>query len=244
MTTNATTQPNTGRSTATLRGASAGPWVADGKKPASRLRGAPRRRSIPHLMLGVLLVLACAGAFLVVSLNSGTRQPVLALARPVSVGQALTPQDLKQVNVAVDPDVSIVDVSQAASVVGKTMSTSLSEGALLTLDAVSGVGIPAEGEAIAALSLNAGQFPPEVSPGTHVSVVFAPEASTAVSRPPTTSQSPTSPTVWPAVVTSVTTPTNQPITVISVQLPEADARQVAAVPAGQLSIVMLAGGGR
>ncbi|MBY8853919.1 hypothetical protein K7G98_39085, partial [Saccharothrix sp. MB29] len=45
--------------------------------------------------------------------------------------------------------------------------------------------------------------------------------------------------VWPAVVTSVTTPANEQATVVSVQLTEAAARQVAAVPAGQLSIVML-----
>jgi hypothetical protein len=246
VTTNITTQPNTGRSTPSSAGSSAtGPWVADGKKPASRLRGANRRRSVPHLLLGVLLVLACAAAFVVVSLNSGTRQPVLALARPVSVGQVLTTQDLKQVNVAVDPGVSVVDASQAASVVGTTMSTNVPAGTLLTLDAVNGARIPAEGEAIAALSLNAGQFPPEVSPGTHVSVVHAPgQAGAAASSPPTTTRSPDSSAVWRAVVTSVTTPANQQTTVVSVQLPEAAAHQVAAVPAGQLSIVMLAGGGR
>lgn len=242
MTTNITTQPDTGQPTSS---SATRPWVTDGKKPASRLRGTNRRRSIPHLLLGVLLVLACAAAFLVVSLNSGTRQPVLALARPLSVGQVLTTQDLKHVNVAVDPGVSVVDVSQAASVVGKTMSTSLPAGALLTLDAVSGAGIPAEGEAIAALALNAGQFPSEVSPGTHVSVVFAPrQAGAMTSSPSTTVPSPDSSTVWRAVVTSVTTPANQQTSVVSVQLPEAAAHQVAAVPAGQLSIVMLSGGGR
>src|SRR5262249_32225137 len=100
---------------------------------------------------------------LVVSLNSGNREPVLALAQSVSVGQVLTAQDLKQVNVAVDPGVSVVDASQAASVVGKTMSTSLSAGALLTPDAVGTSGFPTAGQALAALSLKSGQFPPEVA---------------------------------------------------------------------------------
>lgn len=237
MTSNITTQPDTDRPT---RSAS-GPWVADGKKPASRLRGTKRRRSIPHLLLGVLLVLACAAAFLVVSLNSGNKELVLALARPVAVGQELTAQDLKQVNVAVDPEVSVVDASQAASVVGKTMSASLPAGALLTPDAVSGASVPAAGQAIAALSLKAGLFPVEVSPGSHVSVVFVPgQSGAAVASPPT----PDSTTVWPAVVTSVTSPANQQITVVSVQLSQAAARQIAAVPAGQLSIVMLPGSGQ
>jgi hypothetical protein len=237
VTTNITTQPDIDRPTKSA----SGPWVADGKKPASRLRGTKRRRSVPHLLLGALLVLACAAAFLLVSLNSGNRETVLALARPVAVGQVLTAQDLKQVNIAVDPGVSVVDASQAASVVGKTLSASLPAGALLTLDAVSGAGVPATGQAIAALSLKAGQFPVEVSPGAHVSVVFVPgQAGAALASPPT----PDSTTVWPAVVTSVTSPPNQQITVVSVQLSQAAARQIAAVPAGQLSIVMLPGSGQ
>ena len=238
MTTNISTQSDTDRPASSASGS----WVADGKKPTSRLRGTNRRRSVPHLLLGALLVMACAAAFVVVSLNSGDRQPALALARPVSVGQVLTAQDLRQVNVAVEPGVSVVDAGQAASVVGRTMSASLPAGALLTLESVSGAGIPTSGQAIAALSLKPGQFPPEVSPGTHVSVVFVPgQAGAAVSGPPTADAT----TVWPAVVTSVTSPPNEQTTVVSVQLSEAAARQVAAVPAGQLSIVMLsAGGGR
>jgi hypothetical protein len=237
VTTNITTQPDTCRPTTSASST----WTSDGRKPASRLRGTTRRRSIPHLLLGALLVLACAAAFLVVSLNSGSKESVLALAQPVSVGQELTAQDLRQVNVAVDSGVSVVDAGQAASVVGRTMSENLPAGALLTLDAVSGTGVPATGQALAALSLKAGQFPQEVSPGAHVSVVFAPsQADTGLASPPT----PDSTTVWPAVVTSVTSPPNQQITVISVELGEDAARQIAAVPAGQLSVVMVSGGGR
>ncbi len=232
-----TTLPDTNRPL----GSTGGPWVSDGKKPpATRLRSG-RRRSVPHLLLGALLVLVCAGVFLLVSLNSDQRQPVLALAQNVSVGQVLTAQDLKQVNVAADPGVSVMDASQAASVVGKTMSTSLSAGALLTPDAVGGSGFPTAGQALAALSLKSGQFPPEVAPGSHVSVVFVPsQAGAAVESPPSPDQS----TVWPAVVTSVTSLPDQQITVISVQLGEAAARQIAAVPAGQLSVVLVSGGGQ
>ncbi|MEV6603502.1 SAF domain-containing protein [Kutzneria sp. NPDC051319] len=196
---------------------------------------------MPHLLLGTLLVIVCAGVFVVWSLTSDTREPVLALARPVTVGQVLTAQDLKQVNVVVDPGVSVVDASQAASVVGKAVSTSLTVGALLTPDAVGSGGVPAAGQALAALSLKSGQFPPEVGPGAHVSVVFVPgQVGGAVASAPTADPS----SVWPAVVTSVTSPPNQQITVISVLLGESAARQVAAVPAGQLSVVMVSGGGR
>lgn len=236
MSTNTTTHPGTDRS---VSSSAHGSWVAEGKNPASRLRGT-HRRSIPHLLLGVLLVLACGGAFLAMSLNSDNRQPVLALARPVSVGQVLTAQDLRQVNLAVGGGVSVVDAEQVASVVGKTMSTTLPAGALLTLEAVSGAGVPAAGQAIAALSLKPGQIPSEVSAGTHVSVVFVPGQAGTTLNDPTT---PDSTAIWPAVVTSVNSPPNQQVTVVSVQLSVAAARQVAAVPAGQLSIVMLSAGG-
>ncbi|WP_434447657.1 SAF domain-containing protein [Lentzea sp. E54] len=233
MTTNITPQDRAGTPVG-------GPWVTNGK-PASRLRGMKRRRSIPHLLLGAVLVIACAAASLVMSLNSGHRDSVLALARPVPVGQTLTMQDLKHVSIAVDPGVSVVDTSQAASVVGKTMSASLPAGALLTPEAVSGAGIPEAGQAIAALSLKAGQFPPEVSPGSHVSVVFVPgQLGATQTGPPAPEATPG----WRAVVTSVTAPANQQTTVVSVQLNPASARQIAAVPAGQLAIVMLAGSGR
>jgi hypothetical protein len=49
---------------------------------------------------------------------------------------------------------------------------------------------------------------------------------------------------WPATVTGVTARADEQVTVVSLQLTEAAARQVAAMPAGQLSLVMLPGSGR
>ncbi|MGW4115278.1 SAF domain-containing protein [Actinosynnema sp. NPDC004786] len=236
MSTNITTRPDIDRAT----NAANGPWINDRKKPsASRSRTTGRRRSVPYLLLGVLLVLTCVGGFVLISLNSGDRQAVLALARGVPVGHVLTTQDLRQVNVAVDPGVAVVGADQVATVVGRPMATSLSAGALLTPDAVGAAALPATGQAIAALVLKPGQVPREVGPGARVSVVFVPgQAGTATSPPADGGM------VWPAVVTSVTTPANDQNTVVSVQLSAAAARQVAAVPAGQLSIVMLSAGGR
>ncbi|MFI7676418.1 hypothetical protein [Actinophytocola sp. NPDC049390] len=219
------------------------PWVSNGKKPdaTSRLRASGRRRSLPYLLLGALLVIACTATFLLISVNSSDRQPVLALARAVTVGQTLAAQDLRQVNMAVDPGVRVVDAGQATSVVGKTMSVSLPAGALLTPDAVGAPAVPAAGQAIASLALKAGQFPAEVAPGAPVSVVFVPAgAGGSAASPPASDTA----TVWPGVVTSVTTPPNEQATVVSVQLAEAAARQVAAIPVGQLSLVLLSGGGR
>jgi len=241
VTTSSTTQPGTECSSASSTGVA---WMADARKQTAFSRLCPaRRRSIPHLLLGALLVLACAAGFLVIWLNTGNRQPVLALARGVSVGHVLSMQDLRQVNVAVDPDVSVVQANQATSVVGKTMSTTLPAGSLLTPNAITASLLPGQGQAIAALALKAGQFPPEISPGSHVMVVLVPNQVGALSPSPRSGDASWG---WPAVVTSVSAPANEQITVVSVQLDEPAARQVAAVPSGQVSLVMLAttGGGR
>lgn len=203
----------------------------------SRVSGGPhpRRRSVPYLLVGVLLVLACATCFVVISLRAGDRQPVLALARQVAVGQVLTAQDLRTVDIAVDTDVAVVPADQAGSLIGRPMATSLSAGSLVTPAAITGVSGPQPGQAIAALALKAGQFPPEIAAGTHVAVVAPPAGTSGAASYPSVA-----PSTWPAVVTSVTTPANTQITVVAVTLDEAEARQIAAMPAGELSVVMLA----
>ena len=218
---------------------SAGWPGATRKRDTSRLRG--RRRSLPYLLLGVLLVCLCAGAFLWISLGTNDRQPVLALAQPVAVGHVRTPQDLRQVNVAADPEVRVVHAGQADDLIGKTMAVSLSAGALLTPDSVGAAAVPVAGQAIASLALKAGQFPAEVTTGARVSVVYVPATA---GGPVTPSPASEAGAAWPGVVTTVTTSSTEQVTVVSVQLAEAAARQVAAVPVGQLSLVLLAGGGR
>ena len=236
MNTTAMVRPDNDR----LGNPASGPWIGDGKKPTvSRLRARTRSRGVPYLVLGLLLVLACVSAFVLVSLNTGNRRPVLALARGVSVGQVLTEQDVRQVNVAVDSGVAVVGVDQATTVLGRALATNLSAGALLTPDSVGGSTVPPAGQAVAALALKPGQVPAEVTAGARVSVVFMPHQVGATSSPLFDTGM-----AWPAVVTSVATAANEQSTVVSVQLGEAAARQVAAIPAGQLSLVLLSTGGR
>jgi hypothetical protein len=172
-------------------------------------------------------VLACAAGVVLWSLAAGQRQRVLAVARPVPVGHALSTADLREVSIAADPGVSTVPASQASTVVGRMMATSLPAGSLLTPEALGAALVPAPGQAITALALKAGAFPPELAPGARVAVVLVPGLLSAA---------------WQATVISVTGRADEQTTVISLQLAEAAARQVAAVPAGQLSVVMLPGG--
>jgi hypothetical protein len=234
MTTNTPARPDLNRKS----GSTGSPWLSTTKPTSPRLRGRSRH-GVPYLVLGVLLVIVCAGGFLLVTLNSGNRKPVLALARSVGIGHVLARQDLRQVDVSADGDVSVVDAQELATVLGRTMTTNLSAGSLLTTDALGGKAFPPSGQAVAALSLKPGQFPPEVSAGAHVAVVLSPvQPNTATTAPPTSG-----PTIWEAVVTSVTSPQNSQVTVISVQLPAAEAPHVAAAD-GELAVLMVPEGGR
>lgn len=195
---------------------------------ASRLRTGTRR-SVPHLALGLLLVVACATGFAVVTSQLDDRVPVLALTEPVTVGQLLQPSDLREVMVAADPGLGMVPSSEAGSAVGAAMSVSVPAGTLLTSSMLGDPATPAPGEAIVAVAVAPGQFPPEASPGAHVVVV-------------PTDPDGDDPARWKAVVVGVHPTTTDNSTVVSLQVYEDEAGRLAS--AGAVSVVMTSAGGR
>lgn len=220
---------------AATKGPAPSAWGGHDGKPPSRLRGGGRRHRVPYLLLGVLLVVVCAAGGVLTGMQLGDRENVLALARPVPVGHILTAQDVKQISVAADSAIDAMPASAASSVVGQPIAYSLPAGSLVTRSALGAPQVPASGEAIAAIGLKPGQFPPELMPGTRVAVLVTPEQNTAPNEQPTS---------WTAVVTGITGGETEQITVVSLQLSDPDARELAAAPAGQLSLVAIAGGGR
>ncbi|WP_409497270.1 SAF domain-containing protein [Amycolatopsis sp. cmx-11-12] len=189
-------------------------------------------------MLGVLLVVVCAAGGVFAGMQLGDRESVLALARPVAVGQILTAQDLKQVSMAADSGMDVMSASSASTVVGQQVAFSLPAGSLVTRSVLGSPQIPLQGKAIAAVGLKSGQFPPDLMPGTTVAVLSTPGQGTTMG----TSNGQTS--SWTAVVTGIATRETEQTTVVSLQLSESDARALAAAPSGQLSLVAIAGGGR
>lgn len=233
-----TTAGSTSTDTTTKNGTSPNTWAGrDGKAP-SRLSGGGRRRSVPYLLLGVLLVVVCAAGGVFAGMQLGDRESVLALARPVAVGQILTAQDLKQVSMATDSGMDVMPASSASTVVGQPVAFSLPAGSLVTRSVLGSPQIPLQGKAIAAVGLKPGQFPPDLAPGTTVAVLTTPGQGTTTG----TSNGQTS--SWTAVVTGIATRETEQTTVVSLQLSESDARALASAPAGQLSLVAIAGGGR
>lgn len=216
-------------------------WV--GRKPgepARIARGTGRRRRVPYLVLGVLLVLICVAGAVITVLQVGNREPMLSLARPVHVGDVLTPQDLRQVPLSSDSGTDLVPASQAATVLGRPVAYSLPAGTLLPRSAFGRPQVPPTGQATVAVAAKPGQFPPDLAPGTTVSVIVVPGSGSSTSS----TQSPASGGPWSAVVTSVGAPSSDQSTVVSLQLPVTSARQVAAVPTGQLSLVAVPAGGQ
>lgn len=237
----------------TLRDAPAPGWRTDGwTTPPASASGWPdgrvpggRRRSVPHLLVGALLVVACAVGFAVAASSVDHRAAVLALARPVTVGQRLTSGDLRSVRVSVEAGVATIPASMLTQVAGEQVAVSLPSGALLARAELGPIVVP-PGQAIVAVAVKVGQAPPSVSPGEHVLLVAA-ASTNAAAGAGTNTTTPSSSSAgaggpWPGVVTDVASPsTATDTTVVSVQLADTEARAVAALPAGQIDLVVVPG---
>jgi len=201
-----------------------------------------RRRSVPHLLVGALLVVACAVGFAVVAASVDHRASVLALARPVTVGQRLTSADLRTVRVSAESGVSTIPASTLNQVAGQQVAVSLPAGALLTRAELGPVDVPS-GRAVVAVAVKAGQAPPDLVAGDHVLLVVAQSsgANDSSTNAPANA-APGSGGPWPGVVTDVATSSvASDSTVVSVQLADTAARAVAALPAGQIALVLVPG---
>lgn len=216
-------------------------WAAGAGKGAAVPRVSSRRRSVPHLALGALLVVVCALGFAVTATRADHRRPALALARPVTAGQTLTAADLRVVQVAAGGGVDTIASAQRAALVGRTIGVALPAGALLTgAELSSTAGLPA-GQAVVALAVKAGQFPPDLTTGARVLLVLVP-TSTAGSAGSSARASTATVTSWTGTVTSVAVLGNEQGSVVSVELARDDAGHVAALPTGQLNVVLVPAG--
>lgn len=214
-------------------------WAGRTPGTTSRIAGGTgRRRRVPYLVVGVLLVVVCAAGAVIAVLLAGEREPMLTLARPVTVGHVLTPQDLRQVPLSADSGTDLIPASQASSVIGQPFAYALPAGTLLSRSALGHPEIPPPGQGVVAVAVKAGQAPPDLASGTRVSVIVTPGNSSSTGS---TSAAPGGP--WQATVVRVVPQANDQSTVVALQLPTASAQQVAAIPTGQLSLVAVPAGG-
>ena len=156
-------------STATTR--TNGRVVAETTRSAISRGPEVRRRQLPLVVVGVLLVLGCALAFADASLHMGSREEVLVVAQPISAGQMLTTADLQSAQVSTGSGVQVVPASEEASVVGRSVAVPLVPGALLTRTEVGSSSAVGSDSDVVAVGLKSGAYPPDLAPGDRVQVI-------------------------------------------------------------------------
>ncbi len=212
---------------------------ANGGGTSGRRRvGLGRRRQMPLVVVGVLLVVGCALGFADTSLTLASHEDVLVVAQPLAAGQALSSSDLRAVRVSTGTGLQVVPVGAEASVVGRPVAVPLVAGALLAAAEVGASSQVTAGADVVAVALKVGLFPPALAPGDRVQVVPVVTSSSSTTA---ASGSPVD-----AVVLGVEpAPTaSNAATVFSLQVAKTDADGVASLAAaGEVSLVQLGAGG-
>lgn len=208
-----------------------------GRKPL-RVASPRQRVSLAGVTLGIVLIVGCALASVLLYERADQRRPVLAIARPVQVGQALADLDLTTVSIPADSGLESVDAAEQASVIGRPAATTLLPGQLLVDQALGqAVGLAPE-VAVAGVALEAGRYPPGISAGAQVRVL-----DTGVDNEGGGQQAAAGGVlVGQATVVDVRTPPAETggVQVVTLQLPlGASAPVVAAAAGGRLALVLV-----
>ena len=226
---------------ATSRPSTNGRPAADGAKgggtPGRRRVGPGRRRQIPLVVVGVLLVVGCALGFADTSLSLASHEDVLVVAQPLAAGQVLSSSDLRAVKVSTGTGLDVVPVGAEASLVGRPAAVPLVAGALLTEGEVGAAPPTSAGADVVAVALKVGLFPPDLTPGDRVQVVPVVTSASSTAAAPGSPVNATVLGVEPAPAAS------NAATVISLQVAKTDADAVASLAAaGEVSLVQLGWG--
>ena len=197
-----------------------------------------RRRQVPWIVAGVLLVVGCALAFGVASVRASHGEQVLAVARSVPAGHVVQPGDLRVVKITPTAGLDPVPALSESSTVGRPAAVALVAGTLLT---PADLGTPSGGSGdVVAVALKAGAYPPSLGPGGRVDVVPVVGSSSSGSAP----VSGQSGSIGAVVLSVDATPAGSSAdAVVSLQVNPADADEVAALAAaGQIALVELPSG--
>jgi hypothetical protein len=191
--------------------------------------------------LGALLIVVCATGFAVAATRLDHRHAVLALSRPIVVGDVLTTSDLHDAFLNKGSGVDSIPASELNTIAGRTMAVSLPAGALVTRSELGSPATPAAGSAVAAELVKPGSFPPELAAGTHVLLIATPAGGASAAPAEGTSTSgQTSASSWRAIVLGVENLDNDQGTVLTVQITASDATALAQVPVGELDVIAVA----
>ena len=151
---------------------------------SSRFRPSGRARA--RLAVGVLLLVVGMLVSVAVYWRLDRKVAVVQLVRDVPAGQQVTADDLGQVRIAVDGRFTGVPAGDASSLIGSWAKTRLTQGSLLTRDALQSAPLVAAGHAVVALRVPVGELPVGLRERSRLQIVLnsAPVAGGAVSGGP------------------------------------------------------------
>jgi hypothetical protein len=212
-------------------------------RPVAERPGAGRRRQLPLVVVGVLLVVGCALVFADISLRTGRGQEVLVVSEPVAAGQLVTAGDLRAVKLSATGGVASVPAGDEQAVVGQPAAVALAAGSVLTradVGASAGVGA---GFDVVAVALKPGAYPPALAAGARVQLVpvASSSSSSGSGSTATTGSGPVGATVLAVEAPSATS--GSPA-VVSLEVARSDADEVASLAAaGEVALVEEGSGG-
>jgi hypothetical protein len=192
-----------------------------------------RRRSTPHVVLGALLVLACAVAFAVTALRVDPRTAVLALARSVPAGHTLSAADLTVVRIVPDAALAVVAEGQQSSVVGRSLRLPVAASTLLSESMLGPAAWPPSGQSLVAVSVKPGRAPDGLAAGANVLVLVVPTQSGTG----TATANPGNPVQVQATVVSMSTADGTGASVVSLLMTSPDAIRLAGAP-GDVALII------
>jgi SAF domain len=139
-----------------------------GRPGPALVPGGGRQRRWSLALLAVLVTVASALGFVVLWMNAGGREPVLALRRNVTAGQTIEDDDLQVVRVAADPGIDPIASSASDDVVGRPAAADLLAGTLLVPGAIGGPSGLEAGQAVIAVPVSPEELPADLEGGDRV----------------------------------------------------------------------------
>ncbi len=139
-----------------------------GRPAPALVPGGGRQRRWSLALLAVLVTVASALGFVVLWMNAGGREPVLALRRNVTAGQTIGDDDLQVVRVAADPGIDPIASSARDEVVGRPAAADLLAGTLLVPGAVGNPSGLEAGLAVIAVPVSPEELPADLEGGDRV----------------------------------------------------------------------------
>lgn len=149
-------------------------------KPVARFTpgkvASTRQRNVGWLLGGVLVVLVCALAGVLLVTATDERVDVVVAAADIERGSAVERSDLRVVRVQVGSAVATVSPTAAAELIGRVPLGQIPEGSLLVAEMFSETEALGSGEVVVGAALDPGEAPTStIEPGTVVKLLYSPE---------------------------------------------------------------------